>query len=44
MNLVCLSVLGIMIRLPDWELWIGTAKAGIPNVCVLEELVHQIIG
>ncbi len=32
------------IRLPDTEHWIGIDKAGIPNTCVLEELVHQVIG
>jgi hypothetical protein len=34
----------IQVRLPDWEHWIGFDKAGIPNVCVFEELVHQVIG
>lgn len=33
----------IMVRLPDWEHWIGTSKAATPNVCVLEALIHHII-
>ncbi len=33
----------IMVRLPDWEHWIGTPKAATPNVCVLEALIHYII-
>ena len=32
------------ICLPDMEHWIGIDKVDVPNVCVLEELVHQVIG
>ena len=34
----------IKIRLPDGEHWIVIDKVDIPNACVFEELVHQVIG
>lgn len=33
----------IMVRLPNWEHWVGTSKAATPNVCVLEALIRHAI-
>lgn len=33
----------IIVRLSDWEHWIGTPKDETPNVCVLEALIRHII-
>lgn len=44
-NIISIDLEGdqIMVRLPDWEHWIGTSKAATPNVCILEALIHHII-
>jgi hypothetical protein len=32
----------IIVRLPDWEHWVGNSKAATPNVSVLKALIHYI--